>query len=237
MITRDEAARMLFEHLRWIDVATDQMPVPGDDRHRLGLAATDLLHEHARSVLFLLTATPGGQSMVGSALALLRPMFEALVRSWLILYSSSEQELKRHLSGDALAGHMRDWVARVERVGGLNHDGFMSIVLDRDRGLWHMLNGFTHGGAEQLVRRIGPENIGPQYSEDDVVLALLFAAELSLISSVVALEIGNRDDAARVGQERLRQMAERLNQDGAAIRITDEVGRMTPPPQDTDQPD
>jgi len=165
-------------------------------------------------------------------------MFEALVRSWLILYSSSDEELERHLAGESLAdGRMRDWVKRVERVEGLNHGGFMSVLLDPRRGLWRLLNGFTHGGAEQLVRRIGPKNIGPQYSEEDAALALLFAAELSLMSAVVALEIGSRDDAARAGQERLRQIAERLNQNGAAIRITDEVGRMTPPPQDTDQPD
>ncbi len=58
--------------------------------------------------------------------------------------------------------------------------------------------------------------------------SLLIACEFSLIAATVALEIGGRMERAREAQLRLVRLAEHLNQDGATIRITDEVERMSP---------
>ncbi|MCW5567319.1 MAG: hypothetical protein KIS84_03705 [Dokdonella sp.] len=49
-----------------------------------------------------------------------------------------------------------------------------------------------------------------------------------MIAATVALEIGGRMERAREAQLRLVRLAEHLNQDGATIRITDEVERMSP---------
>lgn len=228
MITHAEASTMLLESLRWIDAACDQMPVPGDDRHRLGLAATDLLHEHARSVFHLLNVPPDRQPMVGSSLALLRPIYEALVRSWFILYAASDKEIASHIEGKDFDEKMVGLVKRVEQVHGLRHDGFLELVR---KNYWRTLNGFTHGGTEQLSRRINATNLGHIYSESDAVLALLIANEFSLIAATVALEIGNRMKLAVECQDRLARISQRLNDDGETIRIANEVSRMTPASQ------
>ena len=229
MLAKPEALRILFDELRWIDEACNGMAVPGDLRHRLGLAATDLLHEHARSILYLLNSKPDSPPMVGSALALLRPLFEALVRSWLILYVRTDAEIDHHADGGELPPYkMADKIKRIEAVAGLRHDGFLSKVMQG--GFWSTLNGFAHGGIEQLARRVSPTHLGPNYSESDELLSLMIASEFSLIAATVALEIGGRMDRAEEAQHRLGRLAERLNQDGATIRITEAVGRMSPAP-------
>jgi hypothetical protein len=230
MLGKTEAIRLLFDELHWIDVACGGMEIPGDDRHRLGLASTDLLHEHARSILHLLNARPGTAPMIGSALALLRPLFEALVRSWLILYVCSDAEIENHVAGGELKPkYMADKIASIEAVAGLRHDGFLSRVMQG--GFWRTLSGFAHGGMEQLARRVSPTHLGPNYSESDELLSLLIASEFSLIAATVALEIGGRMALAEEAQHRLGRLAEYLTEDGATIRITEDVQRISPTPE------
>lgn len=120
---------------------------------------------------------------------------------------------------------MVDHVQRIEAIANLRHDGFLERVRS---GLWRTLNGFTHGGMEQLSRRISSDRVGPNYSEGDKIMAILLAAEFSLIAALVTLEIGGKMDLAREAEGLLMNFSEVLERDGAAIRITDEVGRFTP---------
>lgn len=222
MIRSNDAAQILLDSLRWIDSTQgSEVDLPADQRHLLGLAATDLAIEHASAVLRLTWVPEGTQPLCGAAMALLRPMFEALVRSWLILFVLGDAEVGRAAAGGRLPkATMKERVQQVEAVADLRHDGFMSRIVSDESGIMDMLHGFTHGGFEQLRRRIKCNQIGPRYSDEDKARTMLFAALLAIIAWIVVCRMSNRLEACAAGEARLDQIAGRLNEAGASIRTT-----------------
>ncbi|MCR6702899.1 MAG: hypothetical protein NVV68_17915 [Dokdonella sp.] len=223
MIDSSAAAGLLLDNIRWIDSVKENKQffgLPGSNRNLLGAASTDLAIEYASAILRLAHAPRDQQAMCGAAMTLLRPMFEVLANAWLIFFVLDEAQVERLANGGRIPNwSMAQRVDRIERTVGMRNDNFMSRVMSPELGLWRMLNGFTHGGFEQLRRRIARNVIGPVYTDEDLARAMVFAALLAIIGwSVICREANRHGDYAE-GERRLNHIAALLNESGERIRM------------------
>lgn len=222
MVTPGEAAQILQETLEWIDAVrrNPQVVWPNDDRSLLSRGCTNLAIEHAAAVHRLVWRLDGAQEQCGSALALLRPMFEAVVRSWQVLYVFSERRIQCIADGGDFPNRpMKTRVEQIERATKTQLDGFMGRLINHPDGLWGMLCGYTHGDYTQLQFRISHGEVRVFYPDEIKARTMLFASVLANISWVAACGMINRPDYAAAGEVMMKRIAIRMNEAGAHIRM------------------
>src|SRR5690242_10409004 len=137
-------------------------------RHQLLILYMSMALEHFDAIFVLLYTG----KLIGSAMALLRPLVEASVRALWIVFVATDQQ--------------------VEAVATDTHkfQVFDTLIADLDRSLgnkstfaglggknWKALCGLTHTGAEQLARRLRPEGIVDiPYDEGEIIDIMQYAA-------------------------------------------------------------
>lgn len=142
-----------IERSRDLEARIDEAWSTGDadagSRAVAGLCGISL--DHGRSVRTLLLEVPP------SAIALLRPQYEALVRAAWAHYAATEAELSRLLSPLTLQGQqaakklpgVADMLAALENSG---HHAAAAILGRARSRLWDGLNSFIHGGIHPFWR-------------------------------------------------------------------------------------
>jgi hypothetical protein len=148
-------------------------------RSTLFVALCDLTVEHHGAIITLIQS----EQYDGSALALLRPLFETCSRAFWTLYCATEDELAG-ITGKraafptltACANAIQEYFAKQ------NHPNLFTP----GRDYIDQLHGFTHSGIEQLQSRIGPGLIvKPDYS-DGTICKLLQQATIWMASVSIA---------------------------------------------------
>ena len=172
-----------------IDEAWSSFQVDDDARAVTGLCEISL--DHGRSVRILLREAPP------SAIALLRPQFEALVRGTWAHYAATEVELSRLLSPLTLESQqaakklpgVTDMLASLERSGARA----AAALLGRARArLWDGLNSFIHGGIHPFQR------IETGYAVSLLADVLKNANGMSMLTLVLLAEITREEDVGEL---------------------------------------
>ena len=121
---------------------------PDDDRRTLFAAFVSLTQSHHEAILVL----AGQERLIGSAFALFRPMVEVAYRGLFVAFLAEHAQVEKIKCGGEPYGHFNELAAALDRV--FNTDGLFAQYAGE---AWKMLNGLTHGGLEQLTRRIGED--------------------------------------------------------------------------------
>lgn len=148
-------------------------------RSVLFVALCDLTVEHHGAIITLIKS----EQYDGSALALLRPLFETCSRAYWTLYCATEEELSG-ITGKTGAFPALSACAKAiqEYFAKQNHPNLFAPGSDYIK----QLHGFTHSGIEQLQSRIGPDLIvKPNYS-DETICKLLQQATVWMASASIA---------------------------------------------------
>jgi hypothetical protein len=154
------------------------------DRHRLSAALLDQVHEHHQAIQLLLE-----NDCVGSAIALLRGMFEAAVRGVWLFRCASDVEIERFKRG-RVKQQFGELVADVE--GALQVPG--SALSRVQRSYWRAMCSYDHAGYLQAVRRITATDIGPNYAEAEEIEVLSFADFCLVLASAAMCTLCDRAD-------------------------------------------
>ena len=154
--TLDQAlARSDELHAAVMELVQSFEPYPGL-RFELAFQSASLSMEHATAAMLLMHA-----DMPASAITLLRPQFESLVRAFWLMYAASETHVEK-LSlpltvetarrGDDLP-MMADMLKRLEATPEAPKHVVAQLQAYKDLS-WKALNSFTHGGMHPLSKFI-----------------------------------------------------------------------------------
>jgi hypothetical protein len=180
---------------QWIAERQDGLVIKTDNAARVPGVLLDLSLEHHIGIVQLVTCR-----MNGSAFALIRAQFEALVRGlWLHLCATAEQ-LQAFVDKDSLPLNFGQMIEAIEK-----HDSFGDKVLSGIKTqVWKAMHGYTHGGMHQIARRIKSDSIEPNYDPEEIIEVLKASGLLALLA---LLQIGRLASSDRV----ITDVSERLS--------------------------
>ena len=171
--------------------------LPRNDRSELVYACVDVVLEHQKAVALLIE-----NNLFGSASALVRPVYETLLRALWLNGCASEQEIK-----DLRTDHAFEFPKRSGMLKQISKayktDLFSKLINEQ---IWKAMCSYTHTGLQQLSRRFSDDgdNITPNYGEGEVLEALYGATLLMLFAAHLAFKIAGRTESI----EQLESMIE-----------------------------
>ena len=181
----------------WVASRLDGKRIPSlsrDKRLQLAMACHHLAIEHGQAIICLID-----HEIHGSALALQRPMFEAIIRGVWLRYSATNNQLDQAAEGKF--PRVDRMVPRSLNVSDQNEASPLRALKD---SWWKRLCGYTHGGTEQLFARLSSSGLGDHYQCDEVLGALRWSDMIQLYSGMEILDA--------VGDEALaREFLNRMN--------------------------
>jgi hypothetical protein len=177
--------------INFIDEHMNGIKLSGDIRSRVFYSLLHLSLEHFGSIVILVK-----NKMNGSAYALMRPQYEAVIRALYFQYCASNEEIEKFNSGKDPKGLFK-----------------MLKVLDKDLNsnsifnFYHLLrnemHAFTHGGLEQLSRRYSEEELISNFSEEECKKLITLSQTLAGISATCASALAGRPDISDVILEKM----------------------------------
>lgn len=137
---------------------------PADDRLTLFASFLSLAQSHHEAIIVLCAH----ERLIGSAYALLRPLVEVANRGLFTGFLATPDQVEKIKRGGDPFGKFNELTARLDNV--FHTDG---LFAGHGGEAWKTLNGLTHGGVEQLNRRVGESGeIGCHFEQKDIQLLL-----------------------------------------------------------------
>jgi hypothetical protein len=176
--------------LAYMDPVVDAHCSTQNPRAPVAGSLFDIAAEHAKSISILLE-----NKHDASAYALLRCLFEALVRGAWLLHCATDTEYQRFIHKD-----------RIERDSGVEpHFGDMLQEVEEAREwgdylsrakktTWESLNSYTHGGMHLAIDRFDGETIQASRDTDRAESVVIFSALLAYVAFSQILELAENDD-------------------------------------------
>ena len=173
----------------------------GNTKNQVLGAYVDIALEHHKAI-WLLSAS----ELNGSALALVRPMFDAYLRALWINKVASAEEVEQ-ASRDKLwfpkMSKMRDDIQQayfpipaVKDPEAAEREKLAETFFQSLGETWTTLNSYTHPGGLQIVRRFTGDRVKPKYSEGEIAEALNAATvALLMVVQMFFVSMGCRDKA------------------------------------------
>ena len=167
--------------------------LPHNKRLQLAMACQHLAIEHAQAIICLID-----HELHGSALALQRPMFEAIIRGVWLRYSATDKQVDRAAEGEF---PIPDKMVRISPRAKDRSDA--PPLKDLKNIWWNQMCGYTHGGTEQIFARLGSSGIRANYQFNEVIAALRWSDMIQLYSGVEIVDAARDDALAQMFLDRM----------------------------------
>ena len=166
--------------------------LPNSKRLQLASACWHVTIEHSMAIVELVRAT-----LHGSALALVRLMYEAYVRGMWLMYAATDEDIDR--AGRDQFPRNPDIFTALEKSSHFSSQPFS----DLKNQSWKRLCSYTHTGYQQINGRLTSQGLDFNYQDSEILEALLWADTIALAAAAaVAIEAQNDP----LAQEVLRQI-------------------------------
>ena len=164
-----------------------EMPeLPDNKRLQLAMACQHLAIEHGQAIIHLVD-----NEFYGSALALQRPMLEAIVRGVWIRYSATNDEVEK-----ATAGKFPHTEIMVNNSPRLEDQNGTPPLKEIKEIWWKRFCDFTHGGSEQIRARLSNSGLQANYNNGDVIAGLRWSDMTQLHSGVEIADAAKNESLA-----------------------------------------
>jgi hypothetical protein len=161
---------------------------PDDDRRTLFAAFLSLTQSHHEAILVLASR----ERLIGSAFALFRPMVEVAYRGLFAAFLATDPQVETIKNGGEPYGHFNKLAAALDVA--FKTDELFTQYAGQS---WKMLNGYTHGGLEQLARRIDSQGaLGDHFEAEEIQSLLASSTALLTRTAIPFLNVMQRDHAA-----------------------------------------
>lgn len=162
-------------------------------RLTLPLAYLNLSLDHHRAIILLMRS-----GLFGSAMALVRPTFEAMVRShWVARCATETQVTEITEKDDFRFPKMDDMVKAVDTAYSEPDAEPLTFFQTVKQGAWKATNSYAHGGLRQLVRQFSGNNVEARYPEAVLVEGVDASTASVLLQGYLIAEISGQYEAAR----------------------------------------
>ncbi len=210
-----DSARRLGEQLE--DLVVRRGQCPDETRNVLIIGYWALIFDYHKGILALLS-----NDFCGSAFALLRPLVESLVRSYLVVICS-EEDLHRIIEDDyrvnfATVGPQIDTSFGTGKL----FENFLSQARTS-------LHSYTHSGLSQLSRRFeghalaaGNFDLKPHYEADEIIeLIRCSTSGVWMVTNLVTKRLNSKDESEKAEELFLEWASQ-------SMRIEKEMGVIRP---------
>lgn len=188
----DEALIKATRLMSDIDMKLDGLKIKAKIEAHVSAALIQLSLEHFGAIVVLLQ-----NKLNGSAAALIRLQYEALIRGIYFYYCANASEAECFFAGDE-PPKIKLMIEALEKKPEFD-SGFLSLVHHRE---WKALNSYTHGGSAQVQRRYSGSNLANYYSESDQLDILKSASGIALLAATqTALSCGCPEIARELIEE------------------------------------
>ena len=171
--------------------------LPNSKRLQLASACWHVTIEHSMAIVELVHAT-----LHGSALALIRVMYEPYVRGMWLMYAATDEDIDR--AGRDQFPSNSDIVTALEKSPHFSSQPFS----DLKNQSWKRLCSYTHTGYQQIGARLTSQGLGYDYQDSEILEALLWADTIALTTAAaVAIEAQN-DPLAREVRRQIKSVSE-----------------------------
>ncbi len=133
-------------------------PFQGEMRLSLFAAFFDIAMEHHEAMMRLIE-----DGLTGSGFALLRLLFEAVVRGHWVAACATDDNIEQLRLGKFEFPSMRGMIDQLEAT--LSMGGIFESIKGK---VWNGMNDYTHIGTKHLSKRLTAEYVKPNYSEGEI---------------------------------------------------------------------
>jgi len=161
------------------------LPIPPTETDRISISLLHLSLEHCMGVVSLIE-----QNILGSALALLRPQFEAYVNGVWIKWCANEKQIGLYKKGETPYFQVR--VDAIEKLDGYALKALSKIKKEN----WDIFCDFTHGGFHQVRLRNTKDGISYNFPPGYIENAVTSSVAFSLSAGVALAKIIDNDELA-----------------------------------------
>jgi hypothetical protein len=169
-------------------------------RVTLPLAYLNLSLDHHRAIILLMRS-----GLFGSAMALVRPTFEAMIRSHWVAGCATETQVEEIAEKDDFKfPKMDDMTAAVDRVFSDPNDEELTFFQQAKKDGWEAMNSYTHSGLRQLARQFSGDRVESRYPETDLISGVNASTTSVLLHGYLIAKISGQEEAARQLQSLFR---------------------------------
>jgi hypothetical protein len=162
---------------------------PSDDRRDLFARFLSIAQSHHEAIMTLCFH----ERLIGSAYALFRPLVEATNRGLFAAFLATREQIEQIKRGEAPYGKVDALAKDLDSL--FKTDGLFAAYAGE---AWGTMCGFTHGGLEQLSRRMGDKGeIGCHFEQEDV--ERLLTSSTSVLVRTAIQFLGAMDRQAACG--------------------------------------
>ena len=161
---------------------------PNDDRPTLFASFLSLAQSHHEAIMVLCRH----DRLIGSAYALFRPLVEVTNRGLFVAFLATPEQIEQIKRGETPYGNVDALASKLD-------DKFKTEGLFAGHAgeAWGMMCGFTHGGLEQLIRRVGENGeIGCHFEPEDIQHLLASSTSVLVRTAIQFLGAMNRLEAS-----------------------------------------
>lgn len=167
----------------WLQRKLDGLEVASDKRTRVAAGCFDTVLEHQTAISILFE-----NQLYGSAFALARSVFEAYVRGIWVNKCATDAEISKFLKG-RLDHTFQKLIDEIEKLDEYS----VGVISQAKKAGWSALNGFTHTGSVQVIRRNTQDSIEPNYTEEEIVMIAGFVNATALLAGVEVALLSKKD--------------------------------------------
>ena len=164
--------------------------VPTDRRTLIPVLLGNLAVDHFSSVILLMR-----HGCYGSALALVRVIYEAMMRAYWIYYCAEARDLDSIGTKDSYEFPSMQDMADLVDQNYFSRSGLSPFAAIK-QNVWKSLNSFTHSGLRQLRRQVDEDGIRPSYPDGELDDALRAAGAFALFAGWLIANITDQDEKA-----------------------------------------
>ena len=179
----------------WIDSLIHGLEIPSSNRETMAAALFDQVHEHHKAIHLLLKS-----SFVGSAFSLVRPTFETYVRGVWLWHCASDEEVANFARDKINEKSFGTLIQEIEARTGFD----VGVLSKVKKEAWSAMCSYAHGGYLQAVRRIIPNHITANYSDDEILEVIKSSSTIGLLAAAEVFSMAKRKDLVEAVLEQMR---------------------------------
>lgn len=150
-----------------------------DDRNRISGALFDIVLDHAKAIIVLFE-----NKIYPSAFALARSLFEGFVRASWLLNCATDDDIDHFIKKDKFKHSFGEMLEFVEKK-----KDWPETLTQAKKKVWNVMHSYTHGGLNQVTRRIKSSTIEPVIDEKEIDELICFSELISFLSFCEIIEM------------------------------------------------
>ena len=186
-----------FVLINWLAARLNGLPVMDSVRNQLSAACLSIAQDHHAATIVLLE-----RELYSSAVALVRPQYEAYVRGLWLAHCASDAQVQRFASGGE-PPKISIMLLALESIEAYK-DGQLSKIKDES---WSAMCSFTHTGALQVERWLTKDAIEQNFPPEDLVQTAQFTGSIAILSGIGMAALADNEQLAQELLEKAREHA------------------------------